>query len=361
MNTITKHVVLLILCFIVSNVNAQDTQTDSTTTTIPYRANGLKIDRLKEFKERIKTEEREFLKIEVEIINQRLEDGEITKTEAEQLKKESAKKRALNIENRLAIVDNKILLLERNDADYTDNTDESAQFGISLGEFTGFSIGSKNKPKKYDKRTTNDLVFAIGFNNAIGDGQKIGDKYNFLESGFVELGWAWKTRIFQESNAVRLKYGFSFQWNKLAPKNDGYFVQDGNTTTLETFPSELKDSQFRVTNLVFPVHFEFGPSKKVERKNYYRYSTTNSFKIGIGGFAGFNIGTQQKLKYKEDGDRVKQKIRSKYNVTPFVYGLSAYVGYGGVGFYAKYDLSPMFKNQEFDQNNLSLGLRFDLD
>jgi hypothetical protein len=204
-------------------------------------------------------------------------------------------------------------------------------------------------------------VFAAGFNNAIGDGQKIGDEYGFMNSGFVELGWAWKTRVFKNSNALRLKYGFSFQWNKLSPKDDRYFVQDGNVTTLEEFPYELKESEFRVTNLVVPVYFEFGPSKKIEKDDYFRYSTHNKFKIGVGAYAGFNIGTQQKLRYKQDGDRVKEKIKRNYNTSDFVYGLGAYVGYGSMGLYMKYDLNPLFKDQAFDQHNLSMGLRFDLD
>ncbi|WP_460219891.1 hypothetical protein [Psychroserpens sp. MEBiC05023] len=357
MNTITKYLVLLILCLIVSNANAQNKTSDS----ISDERINYKIEVLESLKRTIQEEEREFLKKEVEYINQRLDEGEITKNEAEKLKKEAAKKRALNIENRLAIIDNKIELLKRNDTEYNDDLDETVRFGISLGKFTGININSNRRPRKYDKRTTSDLVFAIGFNNAIGDGQKIGDNYTFLTSGFVELGWAWKTRVFKDNNAVRLKYGFSFQWNKLTPKNDMYFVQDGNTTTLEAFPSELKESEFRITNLVFPVHFEFGPSRKIERKNYFRYSTNRHFKIGLGGYAGFNIGTQQKLRFEENGDRVKQKIRRNYNASPFVYGLSGYVGYGTLGLYVKYDLSPMFKDQSFDQHNLSMGFRFDLD
>nr|WP_321235889.1 hypothetical protein [uncultured Psychroserpens sp.] len=361
MNTITKYVVLLTLCLIVTNVSAQEREKDSTGVNLPVNENEDKIYRLKQIKKRVQEEEREFLKAEVEGINQRLENGEITEVEAEKLKKEAAKKRALNIENRIAILDNKIALLERNEDYYNDGADDTVDFGISLGRFTGINFSSRNRPRKYDKRTTSDLVFAIGFNNAVGDGQKIGDNYTFLTSGFVELGWAWKTRVFKESNAVRLKYGFSFQWNKLTPKNDKYFVQNGNTTTLEAFPSELKESEFRITNLVVPIHFEFGPSTKKERKNYFRYSTSKHFKVGIGGFAGFNIGTQQKLRFEEDGDRVKQKIRRSYNASLFVYGLSGYVGYGGLGLYVKYDLSPMFKDQSFDQHNLSMGFRFDLD
>jgi hypothetical protein len=311
---------------------------------------------------KLKKQEKDLLKAEVEVINQRLDKGEISAEQADQLKQDMAKKRAMNIENRLAIIDNKIDLLQRNDEDYNETIDSQNQIGISIGNFTGISFNGKKKPRKYDKRTSSDLVFALGFNNAVIDDLEFGKSpYNFLESGFVELGWAWKTRLLEESNAVRLKYGFSFQWNKFTPKNDLYFTENGNITTLEAFTDELKESEFRVTNLVFPIHFEFGPSKKIEKDTYFRYNTDAQFKFGIGGFAGFNIGTQQKLRYEEDGDRVKQKIRKDYNTSEFVYGLSTYVGVGNMSLYAKYDLNTLFKDQTVDQHNVSLGLRFDFD
>ncbi|MCB0445368.1 MAG: hypothetical protein KDC68_06920, partial [Gelidibacter sp.] len=350
MNTITKTIVLMSMCLVVSTIKAQDS--------IQKPNNSSKIETLQDLKEAIKNEERAYLKTEVEAINQRLDKGEITNEQAENLKKEAAKKRALNIENRIAIIDNKIELLKRNGDDFEDHINDKSQDVIRLGTNDEvdnlFYIGKKNKIKKYDRRTTNAFVWAFGLNNVITDGQSIGDSYNVLGSGFVELGWSWKTRVFKESNAMRIKYGFSFQWNKLNPKDNQYFVQNGNITTLETFPSELRKSEFRMTNLVFPVYFEFGPSKKIEKENYFRYSTTNQFKFGIGGYAGFNIGTQQKLKYKEDGDRVKQKIRKDYNTSDFVYGLGAYIGFGSTSLYAKYDVSPIFKDQLVDQNNISL-------
>jgi hypothetical protein len=321
------------------------------------------MDELKLLKETIKVEEREFLKTEVESINERLESGKITQSDAEKLKKDAAKKRALNIENRLAIVDNKIALLSRNHEDYNLNADsDKADFSISIGKLSHLSFKRKNKPRRFDRRTTSDMVFAIGLNNSLIDGKGL-DKspYQVAGSGFVELGWAWKYRLLKESNAMRLKYGFSFQWNKLNAKDNLYFQQNGNQTVLAEFPEDLNKSEFRVTNLVFPLHFEFGPSKKIERKNYFRYSTYKNFKVGLGGYGGFRIASQQKLKYKEDGDRVKQKIRRNYNTSDFVYGLSGYVGVGQVSLYAKYDLNPLFKNQEVEQNNISLGVRFDFD
>jgi hypothetical protein len=111
---------------------------------------------------------------------------------------------------------------------------------------------------------------------------------------------------------------------------------------------------------VFPVHFEFGPSKVRRTEEKIRYSLEKQFRIGLGGYGGFNLGSRQKLKYSIDGEKVKDKFKRSYNTNDLVYGLSAYLGVEGVLLYAKYDLNPIFKNAEVDQRNISLGLRFDL-
>ena len=361
MNTITKHLVLVMLYLIVSNINAQDT--------IQKSNNIAKIETLNNLKETIKNEEREFLKAEVEAINQRLDKGEISQEESEKLKKEAAERRALNIENRLAIIDNKIALLERNTDDYDIEDPDDNQFIIRIGgdednseSFIYLGERKYDKPRKYDRRTTSDIVFGIGFNNALIDGQSLDDSpYKLAGSGFVELGYAWKTRIFDESNFWRLKYGFSFQWNKLDIKDNKYLVNTDGVVSIEEFPTNLNKAKFRTTNLVFPVHLEFGPSKKIERTNYFRYSTRNQLKIGLGGYAGFNLGSMQKLKYKENGNKIKNKERGSLNTSEFVYGLSGYLALGDVALYVKYDLNPIFKNQTVDQNNISVGFRFDMD
>ena len=315
-------------------------------------------------KESIVTQEKEALKSEVENINKRLESGNISQAEAEDLKKMAAEKRALNIENRVAIVDNKVALLERNkEEEMASDSDFIIRFGGSEDDDNAtIYIGKKNKKRKYDRRTTSGFVLAGGLNHSLIDGTSLGDSpYSIGKSRFVEFGMVWKTRILKNSNLIRLKYGLSFQWNKIGIKDDKYFVQDGNTTSLNDFEYDLKKSQLRITNLVVPVHFEFGPSKKIVHDDYFRYSTIDKFKIGIGGYAGVNIGTRQKLKYKVDGAKIKDKTKADFNATDFVYGLSGYIGFDVISLYAKYDLSPMFEGQTIEQNNISLGFRLDLD
>ncbi|MFL0354270.1 hypothetical protein [Xanthomarina sp. GH4-25] len=360
MQTITKYLALIVLALSVQLITAQEI------------TNKEKIDALELQKEQVVIQEKDQLKTGVEAIDQQLDNNEISQEEATQLKDELATKHALNIENRLAIIDNRISLLERNEHVSYDTGANLEGLTIILGkdkdsdEFDTGSlyIGPKNRkePKKYDRRTTSDLVFAIGFNNAIIEGQSLNDSpYKLGGSGFVELGWAWKTRLFKNSNAVRLKYGVSFQWNKLDIKDNLYFQEIDDVVTLEEFPVNLSKSKFRSTNLVFPLHFEFGPSRKIDKKNYFRYSTSNKFKIGVGGYGGFVLQSMQKLKYDDDnGDFQKDKIKD-FNTNSFVYGLSSYISWGNVGIYAKYDLSTIFKDQAIDQNNISLGLRFDMD
>jgi len=336
--------------------NAQETDHDTQTS----------IEQLTDLKEKIIQEEKDALKTDVENINARLTNGAILESEAEILKQEAAEKHALNIENRIAIIDNKVALLKRNG---NFEEDEDSGMIIRIGSSGKNSendnvlyIGPKNKKRKYDRRTTSDIVFAFGLNNAITEGESLQDSdFKVAGSRFTELGWAWKTRVFKNTNWLRIKYGLSFQFNGLKPTDNRFYVDTGEQTELQNYPLNLDKSKFRMDNLVVPIHFEFGPSKKEEHDGYFRYNTENQIKVGLGGYAGINLGARQKLKFEEDGEDQKLKLKANYNTNQFIYGLSGYIGWQGVALYAKYDLNTIFKNNPIDQRNISLGLRFDID
>lgn len=318
-------------------------------------------------KERVIKEEKEALKKEVIAINIRLKNGEISEEKAVKLKEEAAEMHALNIENKVAIIDNSVALSERTIIKFRDddvNIELSSDpYKLTLQIFEDeeslidLQIGDH---RKYDKRTFSNLLISFGFNNAIIEGQSFDDSpYKVGKSKYFEMGWVWSTRLLKNSNAVRLRYGFSFTFNGLNPTDNQYFVQNGDFTVLEDYPINLTKSKLRMDNLVFPVHFEFGPSNKNERDTYFRYSTRKKFKFGIGGYAGFNLGTRQKLKYSDDGKQ-KDKLKKSYNTANFIYGLSSYIGVDDFSLYCKYDLNTIFNDPNVAQNNISLGLRFDL-
>lgn len=360
MRTITMYLIVMLTLFMVQNSVAQE----------DYQKT---VEILKEQKLSVTRQEKEVLKFEIEAISKRLEKGEITQEEADTLKMEAAEKRALNIEDRIAIINNKIALLERNNGEVKeldtlnykfafqigfgdDDGDDAKLFGIRLND-------NKNRREPiYDRRTYSDLVLAVGLNNAIVDGQSLNDSpYKIGGSRFFEMGWQWRTRVFKNTNFLRFNYGFSFQFNGLKPKDNQYLVSlENGQSELQEFDYELDKSKFRMDNLVFPMHLEFGPSKLKTTDKTMRYSLKNQFRVGIGGYGGFNLGTRQKLKYNLDSDNVKDKLKRSYNTNDLIYGVSAYAGVDGFLLYMKYDLNPIFKDATVEQHNISLGLRFDL-
>jgi len=347
---------LLSQVFLCQAIVGQEVKIDST-----------KIEEFNRKKEQIIQKEKEALKQEVIAINSRYNKGEITLDEATKLKKEAADIHALNIENKIAILDNSIALVERGgihikteDTEVTISTDPQLKIHILEGEESIVEIDF-GRQKKYDKRTRSNLLVAFGFNNAIIEGQSFDDSpYKVGKSKFFEMGWTWSTRVLENSNAIRFRYGFAFQFNGLNATDNQYFVQNGELTYLDFFPSSLDKSKLRMDNLVIPVHFEFGPFKKIDRGNYFRYSTRKKFKFGIGSYIGFNLRTRQKLKYSIDSSKHKDKLTQSYNTSNFIYGLSSYIGLDDFSFYVKYDLNDIFNEPNRKENNISFGLRFDL-
>jgi hypothetical protein len=302
--------------------------------------------------EHMTSKEKDKLRTRIESINRQLDRYEITLEEATELKREAAEEAARRIEQKAAAIEQG-----------TKGTNGGYMIEISAGPILAIrSNDSTRLHRKPDKRTYSDIVVAVGFNNAIQKGRSFDDSdYKFAGSRFFELGYAWRTRVFKETNFLRFKYGISLQYNNLKPTDNRFFVAEGDTTSLAVFPENLDKSKLRFTNLVMPIHFEFGPSKKIEREHYFRYSTRKQFKIGLGAYGGFRIGTKQKLKYDLDGDRERDKIKNSYNASDLIYGLSGYISWGGIGLYTKYDLNPLFESPNAKQHNISLGIRFDMD
>uniref|UniRef100_UPI00260459FD hypothetical protein n=1 Tax=Flavobacterium sp. TaxID=239 RepID=UPI00260459FD len=215
--------------------------------------------------------------------------------------------------------------------------------------------------KKSEKRTTSQFVFASGINNLVTDGMVAHSDFRYWGSHFYEVGWSYNTRILKNNNLLHFKYGWSVVYNNLRPTDNRYFEEVGDQTYLQTAGTNLKDSRFKNVNLVFPMYLEFDFSGNKTKNDVPVFRTHKSVRIGLGGFAGVNVKTKQILKFDDSfGNSVTQKTKGDFNTNDLVYGLGAYIGYKETSLYVKYDLNPLFKNNVVDQNNISLGLRFDL-
>ncbi len=367
MTKITSILMLLLFALIAFNGYTQDDSVQK------------RVKILEQQKNAITKQEKRALKEEVKSINERLEKEVITENEAQILKEEVARKRAMNIENRLAILDNKIALLLRNEdmgGEFLDGIDYDSIAQLEEDHLLFIKLNSKRKEKEIrrDKRTYKNLVVGFGLNNALISGTSFSDSpYEYLGSRFFEIGYAWNTRVFKNTNWLRIKYGFSFQFNGLKPTENRFFtlvtgdlgfpvvelrsLPDGQGGVLPLFKSK-----YRMDSFVIPVHFEMGPSVRREYRQYKRYSTNKMFKIGIGTYFGFNYFNRQKVRGESRNDQIIVGFSDTGNGENqrIIAGLSTYIGFDDLSLYFKYELTPMFEEPSVQQNNISLGLRFDL-
>ena len=219
--------------------------------------------------------------------------------------------------------------------------------------------GNEDKKNRQSKRTTSQMVFAAGLNNVVTNGTVDQSDFRYLGSHFYELGVTYNSRIFENDNLLHAKYGLSVMYNNLRPTDNRSFVINGNQTGLVLNTKDLKDSRFRNVYLVAPVHLEFDFSGNKDSNGNPFFRTHNSFRLGVGGYAGVNLKSKQILKYDDNDLKATERLKGDFNTTDFIYGLSSYIGYKSTSLYLKYDLNPLFKNNSVKQNNVSLGLRFD--
>ena len=317
--------------------------------------------------EMITTEEKNALKKEVEAIDLQVKEGKISPEKGQELKLKIAEEKAKNIETKVAIEEAKLAQLVKDkvdgriafsNLDITNKNLKKKSINILDVSMNNDSIYKNNRK---EHRTTSQVVIATGFNNLVTNGAVANSDFGYLRSVFWEWGITLNTRLLQNSNILHLKYGLGFQYNMLHATDNRVFVDTGSETVLETYPIDLKDDHTYFKNVYFvvPVHLEFDFSKTEEKDGKKIFKSHQGFRFGLGGFAGVNTNSKQFIKYELDGKKVEQKIKADFNVNDFTYGLSTYIGYGSTSLYVKYDLNPMFKNNNIDQNNVSLGLRFD--
>lgn len=313
--------------------------------------------------ENITKEEKAGLKEEVEAVNIELEKGLIAKEQADEKKLKLAESRAKAIEFRISQAQNELVTLVQDKVDGK----------IATKDDFNYFVFRKSNGKNHDKyqkhqdsiksfrRTTSQFVFALGLNNLATNKAVAHSDYRYWGSHFYEWGVTANTRIFKNYNLLHVKYGMSVMYNNLRPTDDRFFVESGKETNLVSSSTHLDDSRFRNVYLVAPLHLEFDFSGTDKKGDKTIFKTHQSVRVGLGGYFGANLKSKQLLFYENsNGNDVKERTKGDFNVNDFIYGASAYIGYKGISLYAKYDLSPLFSDNLVDQNNVSLGLRFDV-
>ena len=302
-------------------------------------------------KEEIRHEEKEQLKAKIKKTNDALLEQHISQIQADSLKMLYAKETLGKIEKKIQELETHYYL--------TASSKDDQQ--LPEKQPTSY-IKQKTKLKHH---ISDDLVFVAGLNNLLDDTSTLENSpYELLKSYFVELGWSWKTNLLPRYNLINLRYGFSFQFHSISPKDKRIFTNNAGDIQRIPYDKPLKRNQLRYTHLVLPIHLQIGSNRKKyttyssEGRTITRSGYLDSFIIGIGGYGGLNIFNAQRIK----GNGFKEKLKYDLNVTKIVYGVSGYLYFPRMfSIYVKKDLSPLFKGQTKTLNSIALGIRFDID
>ncbi len=319
--------------------------------------------------ERTVQKEKSFLKEKVTKIQADQDANAITKEEADAQKEAAATYHANQIETKVTALKAELETLveekANSEVEHTPNFDETPEEGkVTITAFEDtYSFNFCNSNKSYSKRTTSQFVVIYGINNVITDHQISSfdkSEYKFWGSHFWEVGWSFKTRLSKDASKAYIKYGGSFVWNNLKPKDNQYHVMYGDQTVLEVHPMHTSVSKLRNIQFIVPIHFELDFSKNHITEDGTKKDRTNkAMRIGIGGYGGFRLKTYQMVNYKNnEGYDVEEKHHDDFNIGNFTYGVSSYIAYQSFGVYTKYDLAPLFSGTK--TRNVSIGLRFDI-
>ncbi|MEP0985515.1 hypothetical protein [Ekhidna sp.] len=203
-------------------------------------------------------------------------------------------------------------------------------------------------------RTTHHFNIDIGLNNWLEDG-KFPDANNSpysvkpFGSWYVGLNSTNRTWV---GGPIFLEWGLGINWYNWKLEDTDYVIQEGSEriefnqvpNTISGQKSKLTASYINAT--VVPM-FDFSRGRRkitsiesggVRIKKYSR----KGFRFGLGGYAGYRIGSHTKYKFKENGSNEKDKERDNFFLENFRYGLRAQVGWKGVELFATYDLNEVF-------------------
>lgn len=86
---------------------------------------------------------------------------------------------------------------------------------------------------------------------------------------------------------------------------------------------------------------------------------SSSFRIGLGPYAGYRIGSYSKRTYKNNGELHREHNSDNFYLNNFRYGVRLQVGFRDVDLFFNYDLNNLFVDSKGPKlNAFSFGLTF---
>lgn len=218
--------------------------------------------------------------------------------------------------------------------------------------------------KKRHHGTNSTFTVEFGLNNYLSNGTFPSDDnelyaVNPIVSWYVALGSMNSTHL---AGPLSLDWGANVSWynfkfenerTRIEKLDDGLLFYEDPTPGISPIKSKLVVPYLNVS--LVPM-FIFGKSRSSDWEPF-SYHENDGFRIGLGAYAGYRIGSRSKYVYKDDGDRRREKEQTNYYLNNWRYGARLQIGFRGVDLFANYDLNELFVTDRGPQlNAFSFGI-----
>lgn len=220
--------------------------------------------------------------------------------------------------------------------------------------------GNKNEPEKIivdtevggedttyckDKQGDNISHWAgirVGVNGYLtGKGVPVPTAHEFLELDYsrsvsVDLNLLEKDfRLYKQHVELVTGLGMHFANYTFESKYTTLVNSDPLSATTDS-TILLDKNKLRATYITAPLLLGFSTNK----------DENMAIRFAFGGQVSWKIASQLKQQYNSGGQTLKPRIKSDYDLTPFLFHALATVGYGPVNIYANYGLNDLFESNK---------------
>lgn len=196
-------------------------------------------------------------------------------------------------------------------------------------------------------RTTQSFNFDLGTNNYLSNG-KFPDSENAMYavrpwgSWYVAANSVQRTRI---GRNFFVEWGLGISWYNFKFQKDNILILKDDAG-IAFVPDDVREAAFKKSKLtvsyinasIVPL-IDFGNRG---RKSRVWDGSHDSFRIGLGPYMGYRIGSYSKIKYKENGDNSKDKNHDSFYLENIRYGLRLQMGFRSTDLFFNYDMNELF-------------------
>lgn len=146
--------------------------------------------------------------------------------------------------------------------------------------------------------------------------------------------------------------GIGVGLNRFKFDDDVTLINTGDSISVVNVPGSVKKSMLVSNYVDIPLEVRFYANPDDKKR---------SFNVTVGGRAGILFSSHTKLKYKLDGENIKEKSKNDFGLNRFRYGLTGRIGIGGFNVFYYHNLSEIFDKGPkgtATTSNVTFGLSF---